>query len=170
MLRVDHCAFSAYRNDAMRIAAPSLATACLLACSHATLPGTEIPDSPQNRAVLDVFSKYRDALEARDATSLLELAAPGYADQGDLSRGIAPTDHASLEKKLQTDFAKVTGIKLEATIKDIQVKGEEARVDYFQVVRYAVSTPSGERWKSESDDARMKLVKVGPDWKIASGL
>jgi hypothetical protein len=154
----------------MKIAAPLLATACLFACSHNTLPGTEIPDNPQNRAVLDVFSKYRDALEARDATSLLELTAPGYADQGDPSRGIGPTDRASLEKKLQTDFAKVTGIKLEATIKDIQVKGVEARVDYFQVVRYAVSTPSGERWKSESDDARMKFVLVAGQWKIVSGL
>ena len=55
-------------------------------------------------------------------------------------------------------------------IKDVQVKGDQANVDYFQVLRYAVNTPSGERWKSESDDARMKMVKIGQEWKIASGL
>jgi hypothetical protein len=153
----------------MRIAA-LLATACLLACSHATLPGTQIPDSPQNRAVLDVFSRYRVALESRDSTAIYALAAPGYADGGDATHGLGPTDYASLQKKLQTDFAKVTGIKLEATIKDIEVKGEEARLDYFQVLHYAVATPSGERWKSESDDARMKFVRVDGQWKIVSGL
>lgn len=144
--------------------------ACLVACSHATLPGTNIPDSPQTRAVLDVFSRYRDALEARDATSILTLAAPAYYDAGDASRSIGPTDYASLQKKLQADFARVTGVKLEATVKDIEVKGDEARLDYFQVLRYAIATPSGERWKSESDDARMRFVRVDGAWKIASGL
>jgi hypothetical protein len=147
-----------------------LATACLLACAHPTMPGTQIPDNPQNRAVLDVFSRYRDALEARDATSILALAAPSYSDNGDPIHGVAPSDYASLQQKLQTDFSRVAGIKLEATVKDIEVKGDEARLDYFQVLRYSVKTPSGESWKSESDDARMRFVRVKGEWKIASGL
>ena len=153
----------------MRIAA-LLATACLLACSHALLPGTNIADNAQTRDVLGVFSQYRNALEARDSTAILAMAAPSYTDPGDASHGLGPTDYASLQKKLQTDFAKVTGIKLEATIKDIDVNGDEARLDYFQVLRYAVTVPGGERWKSESDDARMKFVRVSGQWKIASGL
>src|SRR5436305_355463 len=94
-----------------------LLTACALACSHSMLPGTQIADTPQNRAVLDVFSKYRDALEARDAGGIYALAAPTYYDAGDPSHSLAPTDHAGLQKKLAGDFARVTGIKLEATIK-----------------------------------------------------
>ena len=154
----------------MRTALLLATAAALLACSHATLPGTEIPDSPQNRELLDAFSKYRNALESRDATSLLDLAAPTYADAGDPSHGIGPTDYASLQRKLQTDFTRVTGLKLEATIKNIEVKGDEGRLDYFQVLRYAIKTPTGESWKSESDDARMKFVRVKGEWKIASGL
>jgi hypothetical protein len=141
-----------------------------LACSHALIAGTQIPDSPDNHAVLDTFGKYREALEARDPSALLALAAPGYSDAGDAAHGLAPTDYASLQKKLAGDFAKVNGIKLEATIKDIVAEGDQARVDYFQVLRYAVKTPSGETWKSESDDARMKFVRVNGEWKIASGL
>jgi hypothetical protein len=142
----------------------------LAACSHDTIPGTQIPDEPKTRAVLDVFGQYKAALEARDANALYGLAAPSYYDPGDQVKGLGPTDYQSLPGKLQHDFDKVGGLKLEVTLKDVQVKGEEARVDYFQVLRYAVTTPSGERWKSESDDARMKLIKVGRDWKIASGL
>jgi hypothetical protein len=142
----------------------------LAACARDTIPGTQIPDEPKTRAVLDAFGRYKAALEARDATALYGLAAPSYYDPGDPSRGVGPTDYQTLQTKLQHDFDKVDGLKLEVTLKDVQVKGEEARVDYFQVLRYAVNTPSGARWKSESDDARMKMVKVGGEWKIASGL
>ena len=95
----------------MRTAA-LIGIACIIACSHATLPGTNIPDSPQTRAVLDVFSRYRAALEARDATAILALVAPAYYDEGDAARSVAPTDYGSLQKKLQGDFARVTGLKL----------------------------------------------------------
>src|SRR5207253_8900416 len=98
----------------MRTASAALLAACALACSHNTLPGTNIPDSPQNRAVLDVFSHYRDALEARDATALLSMAAPTYYDAGDPSHQIGPTDYKALQQKLAGDFSKVTGVKLEA--------------------------------------------------------
>jgi hypothetical protein len=144
--------------------------AALLACSHARIQGTNIDDTPTNRAVVEVFAKYRQALEARDPTTLLSLAAPTYADSGDPGRGVGPTDFAGLQKKLQTDFDKVTGLKLEATVKELVIEGEKAHLDYFQVLRYAVATPTGEKWKSESDDARMKFVQVNGEWKIASGL
>jgi len=142
----------------------------LVACSHSQIAGTNIDDTPENRAIIELFTRYRQALEARDPNGVLALAAPSYADPGDPGRGIGPTDYSSLQKKLQTDFAKVTGIRLEATVKELAVNGEQAHIDYFQVLRYAVATPTGEKWKSESDDARMKFVKVNGEWKIASGL
>jgi hypothetical protein len=153
----------------MRLA---VALPCLIAaaCSHATLPGTNIRDTPQNRAVLDVFGRYKQALEARDPTAILALTTPDYADPGDPARGIRPADRGSLQDKLKGDLSKVTGLRLEATIKDVDVKGEQARLDYFQVLRYAVATPSGEKWKSESDDARMRFVRLNGEWKISSGL
>jgi len=154
----------------MRSIAP---LACLVAAacsSHATLPGTNIQDTPQNRAVLDVFGRYKQALEARDAGAIVALTTPDYSDPGDPARGIGPIDHEGLGQRLKGDLSKVTGVRLEATVKDVEVKGEEARLDYFQVLRFAVATPSGEKWKSESDDARMRFVRLNGEWKIASGL
>ena len=153
----------------MRFALP----ACLLAaaCAHATLPGTNIRDTPDNRAILDVFGRYKRALEARDATAILALAAPDYNDAGDPARGVRPVDRQGLQQKLTADLAKVTGVRLDATIKDLQVSEEgTARLDYFQVLRYAIATDGGEKWKSESDDARMRFARVNGEWKIASGL
>lgn len=154
----------------MRAIAVLAAALALSACSHSRIAGTNIEDSPTTRAILDLFGKYRQALEARDASGLLALAAPSYSDAGDAAHGVGPTDYASLQQKLQKDFASVTGLKLEATVKDLSVEGDKARLDYFQVLRYAVATQGGERWKSESDDARMKFVRVSGEWKIASGL
>jgi len=146
--------------------------ACLLAgaCSHPTIPGTSIRDNAQTRAILDVFNRYKVALEARDVPALIALATPDYSDPGDPTHGIGPVDHAGLQDRLKTDLAKVTGLRLEATLRDLEIKGDEARLDYFQVLRYAVATPSGEKWKSESDDARMRFAKINGEWKIASGL
>jgi hypothetical protein len=146
--------------------------ACLLAaaCSHATIPGTSIRDNPESRGVLEVFARYKQALEARDANAIIALTAPGYADAGDPARGIGPSDREGLQQKLKGDLAKVTGLRLEATIKDLVVKNDTAQLDYFQVLRYAVAADTGEKWKSESDDARMRFVRVNGEWKIASGL
>src|SRR5467141_1622917 len=133
---------------AMRLAL--LACLAAVACSHATLPGTNIRDTPENRDVLNLFGRYKQALEARDATAILAMAAPSYTDTGDPARGVSPMDYGTLQQKLKTDFAKVTGVRLEATIKGLDVRGE--------------------KWKSESDDARMQFVRVNGEWRIASGL
>ena len=154
----------------MRATAALACSLALSACSHSKIAGTSIDDSPTTRAILDVFNKYRQALEARDASGLLALAAPSYSDPGDATHGVGPTEYSALSEKLKKDFDHITGVRLEATVKDLAVQGDKARLDYFQVLRYAVATPSGERWKSESDDARMKFVKVSGEWKIASGL
>ena len=155
----------------MRTAIVAAVSATALACSHQTIPGTNIPDEPQTRAVLHVFVRYKRALEARDANVLLQLAAPDYSDAGDTSRGEGPTDYETLKTKLPLAFEKLSGLKLEATVRDVEVKDQEARIDYYQVLRFALRTPNGsERWKSVSDDSRMKFVKVQGEWKIASGL
>src|SRR5207245_9269666 len=100
----------------------------------AVLPAPNVLDTPQNRAVLDVFGRYKPALEARDAGAILPLTTPDYADPGDPARGLSPTDHQGLEQRLKGDLSKVTGVRLEATVKDMEASGEQARLDYFQVL------------------------------------
>ena len=139
----------------------------LAACSHRTIGGTNIPDNAETREVLDAFGRFKNAFEARDANALLKLAAPTYYDATDPTH---PVDYETLKNKLPHDFDNVPGVKLEVTIKDVAIKGSEARVDYYLVLRYAVRTPTDEKWKPTSDDARMRFVRVNGDWKIASGL
>jgi hypothetical protein len=153
----------------MRIA-PLLALAALAACTHNTIPGTTVPDEPQNRAVLQVLANYKQAMEARDANALLALAAPDYFDKGDPSRPSDPHDLNGLRRAVPRDFNGVRALKYDIDVRNLKIDGDRAQVDYFGVMRYAVAVPTGEKWFTESDDQRMKFVKVDGDWKISSGM
>ena len=153
----------------MRIA-PLLALATLAACSHNTIPGTNVRDDPQNRAVLQVLANYKEAMEARDANALISLASPGYFDKGDPARPGDAHDLEGLRKSVPRDFKGVRALKLDIDIRNLKIEGNRAQVDFFGVMRYAVAVPNGEKWFTESDDQRMKFVKVYGDWKISSGM
>lgn len=162
------CGLSAY-TAVMRKLLLALALG-LCACSHNTIPGTQIRDDPQNRAVLDVLGQYKAAMEARDSNALLALTAPGYFDKGDLRHPTESRTYEGLKKDLPDELKNVKSVHLDLTLRDLQVEGDNARIDYYAVLRYALATPSGEKWFSQADDARMKLVKVDGAWKISSGL
>lgn len=146
-----------------------LALATLAACAPSTLPGTTIPDTPETRAVLEVLSRYKSAFEALDAGGIIALAAPTYLDREGL-RGAPPRDLAALKAKLPDELKRLKGVKMDVTVKDARIKGDNAEIDYFVVLHYSLALASGERWKSESDDTRLALVRVGGAWKIQSGL
>ena len=141
----------------------------LAACSHNTIAGTNIPDEPQTRAVLEVLNKYKEAMEEKNAPAVLALTASTYYDTSRVNR---PIDYAALQKELPADLARLGGLRIEFTIKEVKVNGKQANIDYFQVLRYAVKLPDGnEKWEpAQSDDARMKLVEADGVWKISAGL
>jgi SnoaL-like domain len=146
------------------------AVAALLACTHAVIPGTNVPDDPQNRAVLEVLARYKQAMEARDPDALLALAAPDYFDRTNSNRPNEPRDIEGLRRTLPRDFTGVRALKLDIDIRKLTIQGDRAQVDYFGVMRYAIAVPNGEKWFTESDDERMKFVRVGDEWKISSGM
>jgi hypothetical protein len=146
------------------------ALAALAACTHNMIPGTTVPDEPQNRAVLQVLANYKQAMEARDPNALLSLAAPGYFDKGDPSRPGDPHDLEGLRRSVPRDFNGVRALKLDIDVRNLKIDGDRAQVDYFGVMRYAVAVPTGEKWFTESDDQRLKFVKIDGDWKIIAGM
>jgi hypothetical protein len=154
---------------AMRLL-PLLALVALVACAHATIPGKNVPEEPENRAVLEVLARYKQAMEARDPNALLSLAAPDYFDRGDSTRPTEPRDLEGLRRTLPKDFTGVRALKLDIDIRNLKIQGDQAQVDYFGVMRYAIAVPNGEKWFTESDDERMKFVRVGSEWKISSGM
>ena len=152
--------------------APLLAAglALLAACAPRLLPGTDIRDTPENRAVYDVVRAYQQALERRDAPAILALVAPDYFDNAGTPDPSDDIDRARLEKTLPADLAKLEGVRLDVTMRNIQVQGDNAIAEVFYETYYRVETPAGPVPRRDSDVHQIHLRKIEGAWKITSGL
>jgi len=139
-------------------------------CKPSLLPGTEIPSTPETRAVFDVLQAYRGALEKRDPKAVLALVAPSYYDTAGTPEPGDDLDRAGLEASLEKDLPRTEGEKLDFTIRRIEVNGDDAMVEIFYDSYYRVKTPGTVVPRRDSDVSRLRLKKLGGAWKFVSGL
>ena len=142
----------------------------MAACAPSLIPGTQIKDDPDNRAALQVLSDYKRAAEALDAEAVLALVAPDYFDSGATSRSKRSVDYAALQEQVPAEFRRLKALRMDITVKNARVEGDKAQIDYFIVLHYSIALPSGDKWMSESDDARLSLAKEDGKWKVIAGL
>lgn len=159
----------------MRIAARPfasllIAVAMLGGCSPKRIPGTEIRDSPDTRAVVDTIEQYRIATERRDPAAVMALVSPTYYDNAGTSDPGDDLDAERLQKRLAEDYAKLTWVSLEIAIKRIDIEGDRATAFIFFDERYRMRMKSGEVAKQASDIHRMQLVREANGWRFVSGI
>lgn len=147
-----------------------LLTLAASACAPSLLPGTQVKDTRENRAVFQVVQTYREAMERRDGAAVLALAAPDYFDTSGTPDPVDDVDRAALEQRLPQDLAKVDAVKLDLSVRKLEVKGDQADVEVFYDGWYRVKTPSGTVPRRDSDIYRMRLHKVEGRWLFTSGL
>jgi hypothetical protein len=153
-------------RTALLVAAAALAAAC----APRRIPGTEIQNTSDNRAVYDVVMQYRAALEKRDIPAILALVAPGYYDTAGTPDPSDDLDRARLEASLNTDLAKTDSLKVEFTVRRIDVTGDEAQVEIFFDSYYRVKTPTTAVPRRDSDVERLRLKRIDKQWRFVSGL
>ncbi|MBI5478342.1 MAG: DUF4440 domain-containing protein [Deltaproteobacteria bacterium] len=142
------------------------------ACAARKIPGTEIDDTSETRAILDVVSKYRRAVESRDAQALIDLADESFRDDGGSADPDDDLDFKSLFTALPGRFQKLDEVKLDVAVRRIELDGDGrvARVTYSYTMSFRMPQLS-ERTQSETDIKQMALKRVGErDWKIVSGI
>jgi len=152
--------------------AAALACAVLFAtgCGPRRLPGTEIPDNDDTRAILQSIETYRQAMERRDAGAVLALVAPEYFDGSGTPDPADDLDRVRLEQQLPQDLARMEGLRLDMKVRDIQVEADHARAEFTFDAYYRVTTPSGPIARRDTDVHQMTLRRVGGRWLITSGL
>jgi len=144
--------------------------AACLACAPKVLPGTEIKDSPDTRAIASVLETYRQAMERRDAKAVLELAHPGYFDNSGTPEPNDDVDRVGLATRLD-ELAKITDLRFQLALRSVEVTGQgEARADVVFDQFYRVQTPNGPVARRDSDMHRMTFKKEGNAWLFTSGL
>jgi hypothetical protein len=148
----------------------AVAAVAAVGCSPRRIPGTEIKDTRDTRAVYDVVQSYRQALEKRDAAAVLALVAPSYFDTAGTPQPEDDMDRGQLEASLAKDLARAEGVKEEFTVRKIEVSGDDAFAELFFDSYYRVQTPSGPVPRKDSDVYRLRLHRIEGAWKIVSGL
>jgi hypothetical protein len=140
------------------------------ACGPRLLPGTSIKETSDTRGVYDALLAYRTAMEKRDASAVLALVAADYFDNAGTIDPADDVNRAVLEQRLPADLDKLESLKLDLTVRKIEVQSDHAEVEVFYEGFYRVKTPSGLVARRDADVHRMKLSKVDGQWKFTSGL
>ena len=154
----------------MNVRIAVIAVLALAACGAHHIPGTQINDTPEARAVYGVIEAYRVAAERRDPEAILALVSTQYFDDAGTPDPGDDLDYAQLQKVLPERFRKVSAMRLGITVREIEVKGDRATANVFYDGHYRLTTPSGEAAKVASDISQMRFVREGGTWKITSGL
>jgi len=154
----------------MRIAlAAALAALPLAGCVH-NIPNTEIPDTPDNRAIIEVVDQYRKAFDRRDVQGVMVLVSRSYFDDAGTSDKSDDVDYARLPQVLTETFARISEMRLELGVTSVATRGDDASVDLFYDALYKIATPSQRVQKRDADVQRMHLKREGQAWRISSGL
>ena len=158
-------------NFVLRVLLASVFLA-LAACAPPKIPGTDLDDTGDTRAVLDVLQKYRSAVEKKDTDGLVKLIDESFHDDGGSATPEDDLDFSSIGPKISARLAKTTNLKLDRTVRRIEFDDDNryARVTYSYQISFTMPDYTS-RTQSENDIKQMLLKRVGEtDWKITSGI
>lgn len=147
-----------------------LALLVAAACSPRLIPGTTIRDTKDNRAVYEVVDAYVRAMNKRDPAAVLALVAPDYFDDAGTPEPEDDIDHERLVKVLPEDMKRLETERLAVTVRDIEVQDGAAFAEIFFDNYYRVETPAGAIPRRDTDVQRIRMKKIGGQWKIVAGL
>ena len=149
----------------------SLCLTLLVACGARRIPGTEIEDNDDTRAILKVMEQYRAALEARDAQGVLNLLSDSFKDEGGSSKMEDRMDLATLQKKLPSELAKVEDVKLDLSVRKIEIFSETSTASAVYTYNLTFRMPRlNNKPQSESEIKQMWFKRDKGQWKISSGI
>jgi ketosteroid isomerase-like protein len=157
------------RPALLHLAAP-LALLAAVGCSPRRIPGTDIRDTPDTRALFGVIADYQKASERRDANAVLALVSSKYFDDAGTPDPGDDIDYEQLKRRLTDDYARVTAFRLGIDVKQIDVDGDRASAIVFYDAHYRIETKVGEIAKQASDAHRMRFVREQGAWRFISGL
>jgi hypothetical protein len=180
----------ALRLPAQRFSRWLRALALVLACGFAlptvsackkepTIPGTEIPDTPENRDILAVLERYRTAFVRRDATGVLATAHPTYYDTAGTDDPGDDVEYAELGPLLRVRMAQLEAVRFTIDYLEVHVSKDRASVrvwiDASFRLQPLVDESSGDvrvdgKHTRKQDHAMFELVRDGRAWRITRGI
>jgi len=148
-----------------------LAMALVLGCATTKqIQGTKIEDTEENRAILRVIEKYRQAMERRDEVALVALAHPWYTERSGTTKAHDDYGYEGLKKVIKTRLAALTAVRYGIEYRTITRKGDRAYVEVFIDASFQIVSETGDRWERKADYNRFELIWDGKSWRFLSGM
>lgn len=142
------------------------------ACTHDTIPNTDVEDTPETRDVVTFVEKYRQAVVSRDVNRLMALAARDYYDDLGTPQGDDDVDLEGLRERLRETFgADLLAVHYDIRYRDVTFLPTKVLVDYTYIGRFRINTQDGSRWERRLADNRMVLKRnKDGQYAIMSGM
>lgn len=140
------------------------------ASTSKTIPGTQVPESSENRAILKVLENYRTAVEQRDAPTLVAMASPRYWEDSGTPTGSDDYGHAQLRDVLVGKYQKASAIRFSMKYVGFRRKGPRAEVDVMIDASYSIETARGTERRDMRDQNQLVLEWDGRRWLFLSGM
>jgi len=152
----------------------------VVACKDTpTIPGTEIPDTEDNRDILRVLERYRTSFVRRDAAGVLSTADPSYYDAAGTDDPTDDIAYSELAPMLRERLAQLEAIRFTIDYLEISVVQDRAVVkvwiDASFQLRSIADPETGNvrvqaRHTRKQDHAMFELVNDSGAWRITKGL
>lgn len=169
--------FSSFR--ALAVAALLLMSLGLSACKGSpTLPGTNIPDTPEVRSVLETLERYRVALVRKDAAGVLALVDKSYLDTSGTDDPSDDLNQERLAPTLRNRLAQLESLRFAMDYVSVEIKGARARVRVwidasfrFKPILAPDGTPREQpQFERLQDFNEFEFIRIGQQWKFVRGL
>lgn len=142
------------------------------ACSNKYLPGTEIEETPETRALYDVVMKYKRAMESREPSKILELVSRKYyenngtTDTRDDDYGYERLKNVVLPELQQN----IKAVQYRILLSKIEIDGDRAwaSYEYYTTFKFVEGGKTGHDVQNNYN--RLDFTKEAGNWLIVSGL
>ena len=124
----------------------SLALSLLLGCATTRIANTDVPDTAENRDIVAFCERYRHAVEARDARTLLAMASPRYFEDAGTPDGADDYGVEGLSRLLTLWADEVNEVRYEIRYRRITIpqdNPDRIQVDYTYTGSYTIHRPAG---------------------------
>lgn len=139
-------------------------------CAETLIPNTDVPDTAENREIVDFIEGYRHAVEERNPAAILLLVSERYFDDNGTPGADDDIDYGGLRDRFQRWEGDVVDIRYEMRYRRITFEPDRVFVDFTYTGSFKVRDLDGERWSRRLADNRIEIVRENDEFRIISGL
>ncbi|OJT23555.1 DUF4440 domain-containing protein [Archangium sp. Cb G35] len=141
----------------------------LAACGPRNIPGTQIADTNDSRAILKVMEQYRAALEARDAKALQGLISKSFRDNAGTDDPADDLTYDNIPEALPALFSRIDSPRVTMDIRKVDVRnnGVATVIYYWNATWRAPGLLDKPQRDAELE--QMVLQKEDGQWRIVAG-